>query len=70
MVLVLPKAFTNGGWVFSPLCIIVSGLIQYFTARMLVQVGVDLGLKSYSLITLKVLGKRAKVLLDFMIACT
>ena len=55
---------------FSPLCILISGLVQLIAAQKLVQVGLYVGLKSYSLITLKVLGNRAKVILDFMIAAT
>lgn len=70
MILVLPKAFTNGGYVFSPICIVLSGLVQYAAAKKLVEVGSHLGLKSFSLIALKVLGKRAKVILDFMIAAS
>ena len=48
----------------------VSGLIQFIAAKKLVEVGQHVGLKSYSLITLKVLGNKAKVLLDIMIALT
>lgn len=70
MVLVLPKAFTHGGWAFSPFCVIVSGLVQYIAAKKLVEVGQYVGLKSYSLIALKILGNRAKVTLDMMIAAT
>ena len=70
VILILPKAFTHGGYVFSPMCIFVSGFVQYLAAKRLVEVGLHLGLKSYSLITLKVLGNRAKVLLDTMIAAT
>ena len=70
LVLVLPKSFTHGGYVFSPLCILASGLVQFIAAKKLVEVGAHVGLKSYSLITLKVLGNRAKVILDMMIAAT
>lgn len=70
LVLVLPKAFTRGGYLFSPACIILSGVIQAIAANKLVRAGQSLGLKSYSLITLKLLGSRAKILLDFMIAAT
>lgn len=70
LVLVLPKAFTRGGYLVSPACIIISGMIQMIAANKLVQAGKSLGLKSYSLITLKLLGPRAKILLDFMIAAT
>jgi len=70
MILVLPKSFTHGGYVFSPICLLLSATIQVVAGIKLVNTGQSLGLTSYSLITLKVLGPKAKKLLDFMIAAT
>lgn len=70
MILVLPRSFANGGYVFSPIVLTLSGLIQCISALKLVDIAKKLDIKSYSLITLKVLGPRAKQILDFMIAAT
>lgn len=70
MILVLPKSFTHGGYVFSPICLLLSATLQVVAGVKLVKTGQSLGLTSYSLITLKVLGPKAKKLLDFMIAAT
>ena len=66
----LPKSFTRGGYIFSPVSFIICGLVIAMAGLKLVKTGQSLGITSYSLITLKLLGKRAKRLLDFMIAVT
>jgi solute carrier family 36 (proton-coupled amino acid transporter) len=70
MILVLPKAFSRGGYIFSPIAMIISGPIQMLCAIKLVHSGQKLGLKSYSLIALKALGPNGKTVLDTMIAMT
>lgn len=60
MILVLPKSFTTGGYVFSPLCLLASATLQVFAGLKLVQTAQSLGLTSYGLIALKVLGPNAK----------
>ena len=36
VVLVLPRSFSKGGFLFSPLCLLISGIIQCFAATRLV----------------------------------
>lgn len=67
MILVLPRSFANGGYIFSPMALIISGYIQCISALKLVECAKKTGIKSYSLITANILGARAKKLLDFMI---
>jgi len=68
--LMMPRAFMQGGYVFSPVVLIASCFITSFAALKLVKVGQILGISSYSLVTLKVLGSKAKNILDFMIFMT
>jgi len=70
MILVLPKSFESGGYLFSPIVLVLSALVQMISATKLVRTGLHLGLTSYSLIALKTLGTRGKQLLDLMIATT
>lgn len=44
MILVLPRAFSRGGYVFSPIVMMVSGAIQMYCALKLVAAGQKLGL--------------------------
>lgn len=39
LVLLLPKAFSHGGFVFSPICVLVFGAIQTIAGIMLVRTG-------------------------------
>ena len=70
MVFTLPRAFSRGGYILSPIAMIVSGTIQCISALKLVQTAKKLGICSYSLIAYKVLGQNGKYALDFMIAAT
>lgn len=70
MVLLLPRAFGRGGYVLSPIIMILAGALQMFCALKLVAAGKRLGLSSYSLIAFKALGHTGKVVLDIMIALT
>ena len=60
MILVLPRAFGRGGYIFSPIVMMLSGAVQMYCALKLVAAGQKLGLQSYSLIALKALGPKGK----------
>ena len=69
-ILVMPKAFVNGGWAASALLEVGACVITTVCAAMLVQAGLKLKMYSYSLIVEKALGTKGRVILDFMIAAT
>ena len=68
--LVMPKAFQNGGWAASGGFQIASATLTTICAFKLVEAGLKLGLYSYSLVVEKVLGWKGRVVLDIMIALT
>lgn len=70
MILALPRAWVKGGYLLSPIILLISGVVQSYAAVKLVKAGQKLNLPSYSGITLKALGPTAKYMLDFMIAST
>ena len=69
-ILLMPKAFANGGWAASAALEIAAAVITTACAAKLVQAGLMLKLYSYSLIVEKALGTKGRVALDFMIAAT
>ena len=69
-ILIMPKAFVNGGWAASAALELASCLITTVCAAKLVQAGMQLKMFSYSLIVEKALGKSGRVAVDFMIAAT
>lgn len=69
-ILLLPKAFANGGWLASSVFLIVSGIVTTSCAIKLVEAGLKLEVYSYSLIVEKTFGKVGKVILEIMIALT
>ena len=68
--LYMPIAFSTGGWAVSTgmltLCAVVTGIC----ACKLIDVGLKYDLYSFPLIVEKGLGRKARILLDFMIAST
>lgn len=68
--LILPKSFVNGGYVFSPLCIAASSALTTYCAVKLVQAGLQTRLMSYSLIGQRALGSQARKLIDVMLMLT
>ena len=69
-ILLLPKAFTNGGWLASSIFLFTSGIVTTMCAIKLAQAGLKLEVYSYSLIVEKTFGNVGRVLLDIMIALT
>ena len=69
-ILIMPKAFLNGGWAASMGMELVAAAATTICALKLVQAGLKYKLYSYSLIVEKALGKKGRVVLDIMIAAT
>ena len=69
-VLVMPKAYMNGGWAASSAFQIASAVLTTICAFKLLEAGLKLELYSYSLVVEKVLGKKGRIALDIMIAIT
>ena len=65
-----PKAFQNGGFIFSPIVLIISGILSTICAIKLINVGKERKIFNYGLIVERVFGARAKIYLDIMIAST
>ena len=68
--LILPKAFQNGGYVFSPCIEIVSAILTTICVTKLVDCGNRYQIYSYSDVVGKAFGKVAKGMTDFMICMT
>jgi amino acid permease len=67
-VLLCPKAFQNGGYAFSPLMTILSGVLSTICVLKLIEVGNDRKIYSYSGLVETFLGKKTRYCVDFMIA--
>ena len=69
-VLFTPKAFANGGYLFSPIALFLSGFFTTICALRLIKIGKHLNCFSYSEIVKKAFGQRGRRTLDFMIFMT
>ena len=69
-ILFLPKAFANGGWGVSQMFLIFSGVLSLIACLKLVDAGLALQIYSYPLVVQKVLGKRARFIIEIIIALT
>ena len=69
-VLMLPKAFSNGGWGVSAIFLATSGLVSLITARKLIDAGLATNLYNYPLIVEKILGKGARYAVEAAIGLT
>ena len=67
LIILLPKSFSNGGYIFSPIAMLLSGFVTTICVQKLVQTGLKYDVFSYSLICQKVLGKQGKMISDVMI---
>lgn len=70
MILVLPKSFTNGGYLFSAFCLATSAIVQAIAALKLVETAKQIGVANYSLIAYKALGPCSRIISDIMIFLT
>lgn len=62
------KAFSNGGWCFSLIVLIICGALTSICSLKLIKVGLKLHCFSYSQIVKRTLGKKGGHMLDFMIS--
>ena len=69
-VLFTPKAFANGGYIFSSVALMFSGYITTICALKLIRIGQAINCFSYSEIVRKAFGTRGQNFLDFMIFST
>lgn len=68
VILFFPKAFGNGGWLFSCIALLISSIFTTVCALKLVRTGQKYQCFSYSLLVKKAFGKRGRYFLDFMVA--
>ena len=69
-ILLLPKAFYDGGWLISPSFIVFNGVLSCIACIMLIDTGLAYKIYSYPLIVERVLGKKARLFLEIAIALT
>ena len=69
-ILFLPKAFSNGGIVFSTFAMCFSCYITTVCALKLIKIGQKMNCYSYTLIMKKTFGTKGKIVIDIMISLT
>lgn len=69
-ILFIPKAFQNGGWLFSGVSMLISAAMTTICVVKLVSVGLNLKTYSYEMCVKETLGVGAKKILEFMICAT
>ena len=69
-IMLVPKAFADGGYGMSSIFAVFSGCISCLGACMLVDVGLATNIYSYPLAVEKVLGRNSRIAIDFFIAST
>jgi len=66
-ILYMPLNFVNGGYVFSPVALVLSVLLTLYCSKLLLETREKVG-GSFSEIGLKTLGPKGKILVDIMLA--
>ena len=69
-ILFQPKGFSNGGYIFSGIAMMLSCYFTIVCSLKLVQVGNKLRCYSYSEIVKKAFGQKGRIVLDFMVSLT
>jgi len=69
-VVLIPKAFVNGGWGASTIFLVSSGVLSLVCCLKLADVGLNLNLYSYPLAIERVLGRKSRIGLEIAIALT
>ena len=69
-IIMLPKAFVNGGWAISAAMLLVCGILTTLCVTKLVDSGLAVNLFSYSLVAERAFGWKGKLALDIMITLT
>lgn len=70
VILIIPKAFQNGGYLFSAITLLISCMLTTICTLKLVEAGLVTRFLNYSRITKTALGENAKRLLDVMLMLT
>ena len=68
LILILPKAFAEGGYMASAILLIMSGIFSAGSACLLAEAGLKENLYSYSLLVHKAFGPTGKLAVDIMIS--
>ena len=69
-ILTIPRAFLNGGYIFSPLILLCSAFLSSYTTCHLINSGLRTRVFNYSSIMQLALGKKGKVIADVMLMLT
>mmetsp|Transcript_41783 Transcript_41783/g.63812 ORF Transcript_41783/g.63812 Transcript_41783/m.63812 type:complete len:148 (+) Transcript_41783:617-1060(+) len=67
-VLLIPKAFQNGGYILSPIALVISGFLQLLCAIKLTECGMHVKKISYPDIVHKAMGRKGKKVLEVFLA--
>ena len=67
-ILLTPKSFVNGGFILSPIALIIVTSIESFSSWRLVHVAQETGIASYPLLLQKAIGNKGLVLAHFFLA--
>ena len=68
LILILPKAFAEGGYMASAILLVMSGIFSAGSACLLAEAGLKENLYSYSLLVHKAFGPTGKLAVDIMIS--
>lgn len=69
-ILTLPKSFQNGGYIFAPINLFISGILTTICVEKLILTGLKYEIYCYSQVVGRVLGPRGRLFLDIMIFMT
>lgn len=70
ILLFITKAFDNGGWAFSSICLIISGVFTLICALKLIKIGKQYRCYCYGQIVNRIIGKKGRIVLEIMIVLT
>ena len=69
-ILTIPRAFLNGGYLFSPMVLLCSAFMSSYTTCHLINCGLHTRVYNYSSIMQLAMGRNGKVLADIMLMLT
>ena len=70
VILTLPRAFANGGYVISPIMMLGSAIITMISINKLMQAGLLFEIYCYSKITRRIFGRRLQRFVDLLLVIT
>lgn len=68
--LIIPKSFTTGGYIGSPLTVLGSGFLSVYCTIKLCECALQTNIMNYSLLCEQALGKKGKIISDIVISIT